>query len=126
MSVKKLFNFLISAAIFMFGCLLWSDLWGVSRIIGAAWEFSAENSTPYKLSNNVAVVELVLFAGSTLTLYIALLVIQKNGPTFLPKWILGLASAISISLVALYPLFGFFALYPSAAILIAAYTFRRE
>lgn len=124
--MKKLFNFLVFAAILIFGCSLWNDLWEVSLRIGSAWEFSAENSTPYNLSNSVTVEALGLFAGTTLSIYIAFLVIEKKGPTSLPKWILGLPSAISIALVALFPLFGFFALYPSAAILLAAYALRRK
>ena len=124
--MKKLVSFLVSAALLIIGFRLWNDLWEVSRRIGAAWEFSAENSIPYNLANNVTVGELGLFAGTALSLFISFLVIKKNGPTSLPKWILGLPSAIAIALVALYPLFGFFALYPSVAILLAAYALRRK
>lgn len=107
------------------GLWLWLILWETSSVIGSVFVNSAENSTPFELSPVRAIEEILLFVGSALSIHLSLVLVKRSSPRALSRWLVSLPIAVSATLIALFPLCGYFALYPTILILIFAYAFRK-
>ena len=124
--MKKLLSLVAAGILGSSGVLLWLRLWQTSSVIGTALVYSAEMSTPYEATTGEMIGAVVLLVGSALSIYLALILIKNHVPRALAKTIICLPIATSISLVALFPLCGYFALYPAIPILIFAYSFKKK